>query len=203
MRRALEQLREYRLTWEGLSVREIVAQVNETLLAEEGIDDAARRRLHMLVEAAPADAGGAEALRAFVDEMTLRSETDFYDPRADRVALMTLHAAKGLEFPVVFIVGVEEGLLPYLRDDEADEEEERRLFYVGMTRAQERLFLTYAKRRRLFGRLVEHPPSRFLEDIEAALKEVRRREGRRKKRRVEAEQLSLLTLLDDEENTLF
>ena len=203
VRRALEQLREYRLTWEGLSVREIVAQVSETLLAEEGIDDAARRRLHMLVEAAPADAGGAEALRAFVDEMTLRSETDFYDPRADRVALMTLHAAKGLEFPVVFIVGVEEGLLPYLRDDESDEEEERRLFYVGMTRAQERLFLTYAKRRRLFGRLVEHPPSRFLEDIEAALKEVRRREGRRKKRRVEAEQLSLLTLLDDEENTLF
>jgi len=197
VREVLNRLRVYDLTWEGLTVREVVAQVQEELLQSRDVDEAARERLSMLVEAAPEDQGGWEALRAFLDEVLLRSETDFYDPRADRVALMTLHAAKGLEFPVVFIVGVEEGILPYLPSGkEGDVEEERRLFYVGMTRAQEKLILTYARRRRLFGRVVEHEASRFLDDIEAALKEVQRLEGKRKRRRSpEGEQLSFLDLL--------
>ncbi|MCB0214422.1 MAG: UvrD-helicase domain-containing protein, partial [Anaerolineae bacterium] len=109
----------------------------------------------------------------FLEAVLLQNETDFYDPRADRVTLMSLHAAKGLEFPVVFIVGCESELLPYHRAGEApDLEEERRLFYVGMTRAQQRLILTRAKSRVLFGQRMENPPSPFLDDIEQALKEI-------------------------------
>jgi superfamily I DNA/RNA helicase len=85
-----------------------------------------------------------------------------------------------LEFPVVFIAGCEEGLVPYLRnDEEPDVEEERRLFYVGMTRTQQKLILTYAKRRYLFGQHHHNPPSRFIEDIEQTLKEIETA-GRRK-----------------------
>jgi superfamily I DNA/RNA helicase len=86
---------------------------------------------------------------------------------------MSLHAAKGLEFPVVFIIGCEEGLLPYQRNERPDIEEERRLLYVGMTRAQQRLILTYAKNRYLFGQQMNNPASRFLDDIEQALKEMK------------------------------
>jgi superfamily I DNA/RNA helicase len=113
-------------------------------------------------------------LGEFLESMALQKETDLYDPRADRVTLMTLHAAKGLEFPVVFIVGCEEGLLPYQRSDEkSDIEEERRLFYVGMTRAQQRLILTQANSRYLFGQQMNNSTSRFVDDIEQALKEIK------------------------------
>ncbi len=134
-------------------------------------------------------------LRAFLEAVTLYAETDLYDPRADRVALLTLHAAKGLEFPVVFIVGCEDGLLPYRREGgPTDVDEERRLFYVGMTRAKERLILTHARRRTLYGERRQHAPSPFLADIETALKEIQAWQGRPAKRRArapEAEQLSL------------
>jgi DNA helicase-2/ATP-dependent DNA helicase PcrA len=86
----------------------------------------------------------------------------------DAVTLMTLHAAKGLEFPVVFLVGLEEGLLPHVRSmDESveDVEEERRLAYVGMTRAMQELFLTYANSRFMFGGRNYNFPSRFLRDL--------------------------------------
>jgi DNA helicase-2/ATP-dependent DNA helicase PcrA len=114
-------------------------------------------------------------LGEFLEAMALQKETDLYDPRAGRVTLMTLHTAKGLEFPVVFIIGCEEGLLPYQHSDgRSDLEEERRLFYVGMTRAQQRLILTYAKSRYLFGQQMSNPPSRFLDDIEQALKAIKK-----------------------------
>jgi superfamily I DNA/RNA helicase len=88
---------------------------------------------------------------------------------------MTLHAAKGLEFPVVFIIGCEEGLLPYQHsDEEPDIEEERRLFYVGMTRAKHKLILTHAKSRYLFGQQMNNAPSRYLDDIDQALKEIKK-----------------------------
>ncbi len=109
---------------------------------------------------------------AFLTGATLEQEADAHDARADRVALMTLHAAKGLEFPVVFMVGCEEGLLPYIRagqDADTDIAEERRLFYVGMTRAQEKLVLTNAQRRLLYGQMLEQPVSRFVADIESSL----------------------------------
>ena len=121
-------------------------------------------------------------LRDFLTVMALQSETDRYDERADRVTLMSLHAAKGLEFPVVYIVGCEEGLLPYRpaqRDADPDEAEERRLFYVGMTRARQRLVLTHAARRLLFGRTLENRRSGFVEDIEEALREASRAARRR------------------------
>ena len=114
----------------------------------------------------------------------LQREADDYDPRADRIALMTLHASKGLEFPVVFIVGCEETLTPYQRDGQtADLEEERRLFYVGMTRAREKLVLTRARKRFLYGQTVRNQPSRFLNDIEDALKELREMEKRTRPRK--------------------
>jgi DNA helicase II / ATP-dependent DNA helicase PcrA len=105
---------------------------------------------------------------------------------------MTLHASKGLEFPVVFIVGCEEGLLPYERKGETvDVEEERRLFYVGVTRAGRKVVLTHARKRVLFGQSMENAASRFVGDIEAALKEVQVMKYRPPERKPESTQLSL------------
>jgi DNA helicase II / ATP-dependent DNA helicase PcrA len=135
---------------------------------------------------------GAPTWPASLEAMALQSETDAYDPRADRVTLMTLHAAKGLEFPVVFIVGCEEGLLPYERPGrQVDVDEERRLFYVGVTRAQRQLALLSARTRFLFGQRMDNASSRFVADIEAALKETRAMQQRSRKPLPEAEQLSL------------
>jgi DNA helicase-2/ATP-dependent DNA helicase PcrA len=107
----------------------------------------------------------------FLAAVALATEADFWDPRADRISLLTLHAAKGLEFPVVFVLGLEDGVLP-LRFGEADPAavaEERRLFYVGMTRAMDRLFLCRARERRWRGAMVRFEPSPFLGEIEAEL----------------------------------
>ena len=95
------------------------------------------------------------------------SDTDELDGDASQVVLMTLHSAKGLEFPVVFLIGLEDGVFPHLRSlGEPDElEEERRLAYVGITRAQERLYLCHAWSRTLFGGTQYNPPSRFLDEI--------------------------------------
>lgn len=121
-----------------------------------------------------------QRLADFLEAMLLQNELDHYHPQADRVTLMTLHAAKGLEFPVVFVVGCEETMLPYqLAGRASDLEEERRLFYVGMTRAQQKLILLHARRRLLFGQRMQNPPSRFLDDIEATLKELKAMAGRK------------------------
>ncbi len=118
-----------------------------------------------------AEYGEAErdaSLASFLEEVALVSDID--DPSADQpdaVTLITLHAAKGLEYPVVFMAGMEEGLLPHLRalDDPSQMEEERRVCYVGMTRAKERLYLTRARRRFMYGNVRANPPSRFLGDL--------------------------------------
>ena len=114
------------------------------------------------------------SLGGFVDRLSLLSETDEESgaPEA-RVWLMTMHAAKGLEFPVVVLAGLEEGIFPHVRSSEDEEqlEEERRLCYVGMTRAQERLVLTGAARRRVFGEYQATEPSRFLDEVPAELVE--------------------------------
>jgi DNA helicase-2/ATP-dependent DNA helicase PcrA len=110
--------------------------------------------------------GEGRDIREFIDKVSLMSSMD--SPDADNaVSLMTLHNAKGLEFPVVFVTGLEEGLLPYFKALGGKEEisEERRLFYVGMTRARELLYLTGARKRRLYAKLQEQEPSRFLKDI--------------------------------------
>jgi DNA helicase-2/ATP-dependent DNA helicase PcrA len=114
------------------------------------------------------------SLGGFVDRLSLLSEADEESGnREARVWLMTMHAAKGLEFPVVIIAGMEEGLFPHSRasEDEEDIEEERRLCYVGMTRAQSRLILTGAARRRVFGEYQSTEPSRFLAEVPAELVE--------------------------------
>jgi len=115
------------------------------------------------------------SLAGFVDRLSLLSETDEESGSTQaRIWLMTLHAAKGLEFPSVFMVGMEEGLFPHMRSQNDDDEleEERRLCYVGMTRAQSRLVLTSAARRRVFGEYQASEPSRFLAEIPAELVEV-------------------------------
>ena len=106
-------------------------------------------------------------LAGFLQEVALLSDVDKWEQDEPRVTLMTLHAAKGLEFPVVFIAGVEEGLLPHQRsiDQDDDVEEERRLFHVGMTRARERLILMNAALRTQYGTLQPCIPSRFLREI--------------------------------------
>jgi DNA helicase-2/ATP-dependent DNA helicase PcrA len=102
----------------------------------------------------------------------------------DRVSLLTLHAAKGLEYRVVFIVGLEDGILPLRFGAEEPSAEERRLFYVGMTRAADRLVLTRASQRRWRGRVQRLPPSPFLADIENALVKHQRNEGLRQNRQL-------------------
>ncbi|HEV8648389.1 MAG TPA: UvrD-helicase domain-containing protein [Actinomycetes bacterium] len=114
-----------------------------------------------------------EDLGRFLADLALGAEVDALDPRADRVSLLTLHAAKGLEFPVVFLTGCEDGLLPlrWGRTGDLDLGEERRLFFVGMTRARSHLYLTRASRRTRHGTIREATPSPFLSDITETLLE--------------------------------
>lgn len=114
--------------------------------------------------------GEEGTLQAFLEEMSLVSDQDSMEDSAKSITMMTLHISKGLEFPIVFIVGMEEGLFPSGRsaDENADPtalEEERRLCYVGMTRAEKKLFLTYARTRKVWGVEQQNPPSRFLKEL--------------------------------------
>lgn len=111
---------------------------------------------------------GREAILAFLEEIALVSDLDTYDPsKAEALTLMTLHSAKGLEFDTVFLVGIEEGLLPHANSilEPAQIEEERRLCYVGITRARNNLYLLYTRTRRLFGKTIMATPSRFLAEL--------------------------------------
>jgi len=107
------------------------------------------------------------SLHAFIEQIALIADVDTYAAARDRVTLMTLHNSKGLEFPVVVIIGLEEGLFPHERSLAHPEavEEERRLCYVGFTRARQRLFLVHAQQRHLFGRTQRNEPSRFLAEV--------------------------------------
>ncbi len=123
---------------------------------------------------------GGELYLEFISSLTLSSDQDEIEGE-DRVTLMTVHASKGLEFPVVFITGLEEGTFPHVKSSETSSEieEERRLFYVAITRAQRQLFLSYSKKRRLFGSYRIMRPSRFLSEIPSHLiREVERRSER-------------------------
>jgi DNA helicase-2/ATP-dependent DNA helicase PcrA len=135
-------------------------------------------------------------LDRFLAELALGDEVDTWDPRADRVSLLTLHAAKGLEFPVVFLVGCEDGLLPLRFGPPPSPEEtaeERRLFFVGMTRARSHLILSHARRRAWRGSVREAEPSPFLADLEAALLDHASAPARpRRPQPIPGDQLSLL-----------
>lgn len=122
-----------------------------------------------------ADERSELSLATFLEEISLISDLDNYQDSSNAVTLMTLHSAKGLEFPVVFIPGMEEGIFPHSRSlfDGAGMEEERRLCYVGMTRAKERLIMLHANSRLLYGQTNHNPPSRFLLDVPVELQETR------------------------------
>jgi DNA helicase-2/ATP-dependent DNA helicase PcrA len=120
-------------------------------------------------------------LEIFLETTSLVADIDEYEEGAGAVTLMTLHTAKGLEFPVVFVIGMEDGVFPHMRSlgDPFELEEERRLAYVGITRAQDQLFLTSAWNRMLFGGSNYNPPSRFLQEVPDSLIE---KAGKRQRR---------------------
>jgi DNA helicase-2/ATP-dependent DNA helicase PcrA len=159
------------------SLRQILDRTGYARMLETDNDPEAESRLgnlNELVNAASEAAERGETIAEFLDHAALVSDTDNLDERAP-VSLLTLHNAKGLEFPIVFLAGMEEGLFPHMRslDSKAAMEEERRLCYVGMTRSEKRLFLTSARYRRRFGGGQQEAtiPSRFLREVPRALVE--------------------------------
>ncbi len=119
----------------------------------------------------------SDNLYQFISDIALKTDSDAIYSDVEKVSLMTIHAAKGLEFPVVFIAGCEEGLLPHERGkvSKQDADEEKRLFFVAMTRAKERLYLTYAKKRMIFGKIKEQKLSPFVRAIEEDLKKAEKK----------------------------
>ena len=158
---------------------EVVARTAYANMLQSKNDIEARTRLENVRELLTSingyveNAGEDASLAGFLDEIALYTDLDNHDPNEDAVVMMTMHSAKGLEFPSVFVVGMEEGIFPGLRAiGEAEEmEEERRLCYVALTRAKERLYLTCAGQRMLFGRTTNNQPSRFAGEIPAELLE--------------------------------
>jgi DNA helicase-2/ATP-dependent DNA helicase PcrA len=168
------------------SLREVMVDVPVT-----GLVDSLLRRidyLHYLDDGTPQGESRQENVRellsvtqeyqemgldGFLEEVSLVSDLDSADMTSDAITLMTLHAAKGLEFPVVFMPGLEETIFPHSRAlyDQNEMEEERRLMYVGMTRAREELYLLCATSRMLYGGVQHNPPSRFLSEIDANFQE--------------------------------
>ena len=136
-------------------------------LRDDGSSEARERlqNLDELLKGMEEHARSERTLQEYLEQVALVADIDAYDGTTDRVTLMTLHAAKGLEFPVAFIIGMEEGLFPHGRAADGDIEEERRLCYVGITRAMRALYLTHAERRRVYGDVQMNPPSRFIDEI--------------------------------------
>ena len=175
----MEHLREDAQTMSAAQLIDAVVKRSgymQTLL-DEGTDEALNRIENIdefINKAAAFDEENPEGgLRGFLEDVALVADIDGYEPTEEAVALMTMHCAKGLEFPYVFIIGMEEGIFPSYRainyGGEKEIEEERRLCYVGITRAKEELFLTHAKSRMQYGINQYNAPSRFLSEIPAEL----------------------------------
>ena len=176
LERFAELIEDLRSRVENLSISDLLVAVMEDsgyireLQSEDTVD--ARARLENLQELVGVarefeSQENAGTLDDFLANIALISDLDTLDPDTSFVTLMTMHAAKGLEFPIVFLTGLEDGVFPHNRalTDMTELEEERRLAYVGITRAMERLYLSYAMRRTLFGNTFAHPKSRFLEEM--------------------------------------
>ena len=174
----VELIEDLRRKSKKLSAKELTRAVIETtgylseLASEETVE--AESRIENVKELVSAvgefeEQSEDKTIEAFLEQVSLITDIDTWNEENDRVTLMTLHLAKGLEFPVVFVTGLEEGLFPHADAlyNQAEMEEERRLCYVGMTRAKERLYLTSANQRRLYGQWRWNEPSRFV--VEAGL----------------------------------
>jgi superfamily I DNA/RNA helicase len=186
------QIKQYKADMSSLTVadRLLYLEKNTKLSGMLNKDTTTREAFAGLVELARQfNTGTAEFLVA----IALHTDTDAYAPQVEKVSFMTMHAAKGLEFAVVFIAGCEQDYIPYKRHDhkQADMAEERRLFYVAMTRAMERLYLTRAKERRIFGKSEPRAPSPFVADIENQLKKDETPQQNKKKERADQKQLKL------------
>lgn len=176
LERFAELIRAFRERAKSLGIADLLVSVMEDsgyvreLQAEESHDARARiENLQELIGVAREYEGGEvePTLSGFLTNIALISDLDALDPEASYVTLMTMHGAKGLEFPHVFLTGLEEGVFPHSRalTDIPELEEERRLAYVGVTRAMDRLFLSFAQRRALFGNTYAYPKSRFIEEM--------------------------------------
>jgi DNA helicase-2/ATP-dependent DNA helicase PcrA len=141
------------------------------MLRDDPTDEAQERlqNVEELLKGMEEYVAGDLTLNDYLEQVALKSDIDSYDQAAERVTLMTMHSAKGLEYPVVFMTAMEEGLFPHARKADEDIEEERRLCYVGMTRAMEKLYLTHARRRRVFGDFQFNDRSRFVDEVPAEL----------------------------------
>jgi len=149
-----------------ISLRELILAISRELNVGPLLDDKNHPEFFLLAEPfldGPAD----DQLPQFLEAVALLKEGETYDPHAEAVTLMTTHAAKGQEFPVIFMVGLEAGIFPCTEfgEDDCDLEEERRLFYVGMTRAKKRLYLSYSKNRYIFGTHRTQKTSSFISEI--------------------------------------
>ncbi len=166
----LDSLEAIKKQTEGMSLeKKLLFLAQETGSTEALPGDAEKLEgLNHLIEIAQTCDDEAE----FLAMTALQTDTDLYTHQVEKVALMTMHAAKGLEFPVVFIVGCEDGFVPLRQPGtgRVDLEEERRLFYVAMTRAKEQLYLTFAGKRRIYGKQEKRRPSPFVAEIEARLR---------------------------------
>ena len=169
---------------EGMTVEKKLEYIlNHAGIADSILDDSdAEDKVMEVISFAK---GFTNDSKNFLNAIVIGSDTDLYKEKTEKVSLMTLHAAKGLEFPVVFITGCEDGLIPYKRSkkDIPDIEEENRLFFVGMTRAKEMLFLTYANKRRIFGKITTRKLSPFVRDIEKRLQDCEKQAGRKQRGR--------------------
>jgi superfamily I DNA/RNA helicase len=167
--RFAEQVTACRTSVAGLAVDRQLAQLIATTPLGAMIDahSAAAHRLERIKN----NARRSRDIRAFFAGIDMATDADLYDANVQKVSLMTLHAAKGLEFSAVFIAGCEDGFIPHRRDDDSadDRDEEQRLFYVGMTRAKRQLFLTWATHRRVNGRRTTRQRSPFIESIDSRL----------------------------------
>jgi DNA helicase-2/ATP-dependent DNA helicase PcrA len=161
---------------ERASLSELISAVIEKTgyleMLETGKMDKGESRLENLQELVSSAAdfeknSDDQSLSAYLETVALSSETDNYDGDDGKVLLMTLHNAKGLEFPIVFLPGLEEGIFPHGRSMDSPEaiEEERRICYVGITRAMKRLYISWAAERTLYGRRQIQAPSRFLKEM--------------------------------------
>lgn len=166
----IENIREFfEVAAEFDETHDNVAETLESLrqLREAGALDGAAAPAPAVTEEPPMPPVASEKLPALMEWLALRSDLDALAGQSSAITMMTIHSAKGLEFPVVFVAGMEEGLFPHHGHEggAGGIEEERRLAYVAITRAEQRLFLTYATTRRVFGSVQANPPSRFLNEI--------------------------------------